>query len=339
MMKRIRLGGPEWAEVRGTLSVPARVEADETRITRVGSPVTGRITELEVMEGQTVKRGQVLALLHSTELSDTQFGYLRAVSQRQLAARAVDRARQLVGAGVIGEAELQRRDAELTQATAEVSTWHNQLQVLGMSDEAMEKLESSRAVNSVAQIVASMDGTVLERRVTLGQVVQPADTVFVVADLSSVWLVADVPEQAAGYIRIGKDALAEVPALPGATLHGKISFVSALVNAETHTVRVRMDLPNPDGLYKPAMLSTMMLADRPERKLVLPASAIVREANRDHVFVQAAERTFVLREVTLAGEYGDNRVLAGGLRDGEKIALDGAFHLNTERKKAALKGE
>jgi cobalt-zinc-cadmium efflux system membrane fusion protein len=82
-----------------------------------------------------------------------------------------------------------------------------------------------------------------------------------------------------------------------------------------------------------------MLADRPERKLVLPASAIVREANRDHVFVQAAERTFVLREVTLAGEYGDNRVLAGGLRDGEKIALDGAFHLNTERKKAALKGE
>lgn len=339
VLEQLTIGVPEWAAVRGNLRVPGRVEADETRVARVGSPVTGRIAELEVQEGQTVHRGQVLAVLHSTELSDSQFGYLRAFSQQQLTQRAAARARQLLQAGVIGDAELQRRDSEFQQASAEVATWRDQLKVLGLTESAIRKLETTRSVNSLYEVAASIDGTVLERKMTVGQVVQPADTVFVVADLSHVWLVADVPEQAVANVHVGKTVQAEVSAYPELQIRGALSFVGATVQPDTRTVRARMNLPNPDHRYKPAMLAMMLLEDRAERLLVIPNTAVVREGNQDHVFVQSAPDTFLLRPVTLGAEVGDKRVLTSTLRDGEKIVTVGAFHLNNERKHLALQGE
>ncbi|MBI5083161.1 MAG: efflux RND transporter periplasmic adaptor subunit [Acidobacteria bacterium] len=336
---QLRTGDPEWAEVATSLNVPGRVEADETRLARAGSPVAGRIAELMAVQGQSVRRGQVLATLNSTELSEGQFGFLKAQSQAQLAQRAAARARQLVEAGVISVAELQRREADYAQASAEFTTWHERLRVLGMSEEAAEALEKTRRINSLSQVVANIDGVVLERNVTPGQVVQPADTLFLIADLSRVWLVADVPEQAAGQMAVGKALEADVPALPGRTLRGRLSFVSATVNPETRTIRVRMDLPNPDLLYKPAMLANIQLRGRPERKQVIPAAAVVREGNQDHVFVQTASGSFLLRPVSLGEEFMEKRVLAGGLKTGEKFVLDNAFHLNNERKRASLHGE
>lgn len=339
LLEQVKIGAPATAHVGGTLRVAGRVEADETRMARVNSPVTGRIVELEIFEGQTVKRGQPLATIRSTELSDVQFGFLKAYSQHQLAERATARAKLLLEAGVIGEAELQRREAEMVQASAEVSSSRDQLRVLGMSQEDIGRLETSRSINSVTHIVSSIDGTVLDRKVTIGQVVQPAETVFIVADLSQVWLVADVPEQTAGSLEIGKEVEAEIAALPGQSIFGKLSFVSAIVNPETRTVRARMDLPNPHRRFKPAMLSTMMLKDGAKRENVVPVTAIVRENNQDHVYVQTSPDTFLMRPVLLGEEYGKNRVLLDGVGPGEKIVLDGAFHLNNERKRLALQGE
>jgi cobalt-zinc-cadmium efflux system membrane fusion protein len=186
--------------------------------------------------------------------------------------------------------------------------------------------------------VASIDGMVLDRKVTIGQVVQPAEIAFVIADLSNVWLVADVPEQNAGNIVVGKEVEAEIPALPDLVLHGKLSFVSSRVNPDTRTVRTRMDVPNPRRKFKPAMLASMVLKDGVERQRVIPATAVVREGNEDHVFIQTDANTFVLREVTLGAEYDNTRVLMTGVEPGERIVLDGAFHLNNERKRLALQG-
>lgn len=337
--QRIKVGEPVWGDVNAALSVPGRVEADVTRLARAGTPVAGRIAELSAVEGQSVHRGQILATLNSTELSDGQFGYLKAQSQQQLAQRAAARAKQLVDAGVISLAELQRREAEYAQVSAEVTTWHDRLRVLGMSEDAVARLDRTRAVNSLSQVVASIDGMILERHVTPGQVVQPADTLFVIGDLSQVWLVADVPEQAAGMVKPGKAFKADIPALPGMGVSGRLSFVSATVNAETRTVRVRADLPNPELLFKPAMLANIALQDGAARKRLIPAGAVVREGNKDCVFVETSPDAFVLRAVTLGAEHGDMKVLESGLSEGEKIALDGAFHLNNERKRASLHGE
>ncbi|MCC6588615.1 MAG: efflux RND transporter periplasmic adaptor subunit [Bryobacterales bacterium] len=338
LAKQITVGEPSWSEVAGTLRVAATVEADETRMARVSAPVTGRITDLEVVEGQNVKRGEVLARVHSTQLSDEQSNLLKAVSQRRLAERAVERARRLLEAGVIGEAELQRREAELQQASTELSSTRDQLKILGMSEEVLEKVESTRTVNSTAQVLATIDGTVLERKVTTGQVVQSAEVVCVLADLSRVWLVADVPEQAAGAIEVGKYVQAEIPSLPGQTVRGKLTFVSATVDRETRTVRIRLDVPNPRRKLKPAMLATMVLSDAAENHRIVPLTAIVREGNQDYVFVQTAGQTFRLKQVNLGIEHEGKRVILDGVHTGEKVVLNGAFHLNNERKRLALQG-
>lgn len=326
------------ASVRDALRVSGRIEVDEARVARIGASVTGRITDLDAVLGEQVRRGQVLATMTSTELSSIQLEYLKAYSQRTLAERAAMRARQLFDADVIGAAELQRRQAELVQADAEVSAARDQLAVLGMSERAILQLAATRKVNSQSQIVSSLAGTVIERKVTTGQVVQPADTVYVVADLSSVWLVADVPEQNAGMIRVGEAVAAEVAALPGRRLAGKLTFVAVTVNPETRTVRVRMDLPNPNRELKPAMLATVFIKGAPTEQVVVPAEAVVREENKDYVFVETGGATFALKEVTLGQEFDGKRVVTGGLRPGERVVAEGAFHLNNERKRAELQG-
>lgn len=338
LLEQIKVSEPGWAEVSETFSVPARVEVDATRMARVGAPVTGRVTEVFVHEGQMVQRGQVLAKIYSADLAQVQLGFLKALSQRQLADQAVSRAQQLFKAAVIGSADLQRREAELTQTTAEVAAARRQLEVLGAPEANVKELERTHVVNPTTQIVASMKGTILERKITIGQVVQPAETVVVVADLSQIWLIADVPEQSAGNIYSGHAVQATIPALPGVPLSGTLSFVSPMVNPETRTVRVRMELPNPQGRFKPAMLATMTLKGNATRRPVIPSIAVIREDNKEHVFVQLDQDTFVLRAVELGQEFQDQRVLISGLQSGEKIVVDGAFHLNNERKRVAITG-
>ena len=339
LLKQLKIGQPRWTDVAGALRIAGRVEANETRKALINAPMAARIIELEVVEGQTVTRGQILATLHSSELSDTQFSFLKAYSQQQLAQRAAGRAKQLLDADVIGSAELQRRETELLQASAEMSALRDQLRVLGMNDQEIAKLEKTRVVNSRSHLVATIDGTVLERKATIGQVVQPAETICVLADLSKVWLVADVPEQASGNINVGKLVEAEISAFPGETIRGRLSFVSAMVDAQTRTVRTRVDVPNPKGKYKPAMLAVVILRDNAERQRVIPSTAIVREGNDEMVFAEAGHGSFILRPVTLGAEFEGERVLTAGVSPGERIVVDGAFHLNNERKRLSLQAK
>lgn len=338
LAKQIRVGEPTWKEVVGSFRVAGRVEADERRITRVSAPVGGRVSELMAQVGETVKKGQVLATLRSPELSEAQSQLLKALTQQQSGQRAVERARQLLEAGVIGAAELQRRQTELTQTNSEISGYQDQLRLLGMTDQAIHALETNRTLNAQISVLAPDEGTVMERKATVGQIVQSADVIFVLADLSSVWIVADVPEQAAASLTVGKTAEAEVAAFPGKPIRGKISFVSALVNPETRTVPARMDVSNAGGQYKPAMLATMVLKDGGHTQRIVPGTALVRDDDRDYLMVETKPGTFVLRQVTLEGELDTFRVLKEGIKDGEKIILDGAFHVNNERKRTALMG-
>jgi cobalt-zinc-cadmium efflux system membrane fusion protein len=338
LLQQLRVGEPVWAEVGTAQTFAAHIDVDDRGTTRVGSSLMGRISSLYVHEGEAVTKGQLLAILNSPGLSDSQLALLKALSEQQLARRAVDRAQLLLKADVIGAAELQRREAELAQATLDVDAARDQLEVLGISIDAIAELEKTRAINSTSRILATSDGIVLEHNIRLGQVIQPADTVFEIADLSTVWLVADVPEENAGELQAGQAVEAQVAALPGVVLRGNLNFVSATVSPETRTVRVRMNLSNPGGRYKPAMLATMTVREKAERRRLVPAAAIVREEDRPHVFVQTGDDTFRLRPVTLGDEQGSDRVLQEGLRSGEKIVLDGAFHLNNERLRRLLRG-
>jgi cobalt-zinc-cadmium efflux system membrane fusion protein len=338
LAKQIRVGQPSWKEVVGSFRVAGRVEADERRITRVSAPVGGRVTELFANPGETAKKGQILATLRSAQLSEAQSQLLKALTQQQYGQRAVDRAQQLLDAGVIGSAELQRRQTELTQTNGEISGYQDHLRLLGMTDQAIRGLETSRTLNAQISVIASEEGTVMERRVTVGQIVEGADILFVLADLSTLWITADVPEQAAANLTVGKTAEAELAAYPGKLIRGRISFVSALVNPETRTVQARMDVVNEGRRYKPSMLATMVLKDGAQAQLVVPRTALVREDDKDYVLAETKTGTFSLKPVTLAGEFDTFRILTDGLKEGERIILDGAFHVNNERKRTALMG-
>ena len=338
MLRSMTVGTPELQEVTTEETVAARVETDAALVARVGSPVDGRITRVVVFEGEKVKQGAVLAMLHSNALSDTQFAFVKAFSQEKLAEQAAARAQLLVKSDVIGTAELQKREAEVLQTSAEVAALRAQLRGLGMSDRTIAQLESTRKLNSDYPIIASISGTVIERKVTIGQVVQPAELAFFIADLSNLWLVADVPEVSSASLYKGKTVVATIPALPGVKVKGTLSFVSPVVDAQTRTVRARMDMSNAEGMFKPDMLASMTFESTPQKGLTIPGSAVVREENKDQVFVQTAPNEFTLRQVELGAEVSNRRVVIGGLAASEKLVLDGAFHLNNKRKQDQLKG-
>jgi cobalt-zinc-cadmium efflux system membrane fusion protein len=337
-LQRLKVTPAGEGETTETLRVPARIEVDEQRVARIGAAVTGRVTQIHASLGQSVRRGEQLAALHSTELSTAQLTYLKALSQAELQRRAVDRARLLFASDVIGAAELQKRESELSQAQAEMQASRDQLSVLGMPESALGKLAATRTVHSLSSISATLDGVVIERKVTPGQVVQPADALFTVADLSHVWLVAEVPEQQAALVKKGEAAQAEIPALNGKRIEGQLIYVADIVNPDRRTVTVRMDVDNADRLLKPEMLASMLIQGAPQRRLMVPAAAVVREDNKDHVFVQLDGTRFQLRPVILGQESNGYVPVQSGLKGGEPVVTEGAFHLNNERKRKELEG-
>jgi cobalt-zinc-cadmium efflux system membrane fusion protein len=163
-------------------------------------------------------------------------------------------------------------------------------------------------------------------------VVQPADAVFTVADLSRLWVQAEVPEKQSDLVKVGDVVKVAIPALDNRTIDGKLVFVSSTVNPETRTVTARTEVANTDRSIRPAMLAVMMIQDRPTPRPVVPVDAVVRENNKDYVFVKRAANTYQLVPVSLGVESDGLRPVLEGLKDGDQIVSEGAFHLNNERK-------
>ncbi|SNS96317.1 membrane fusion protein, cobalt-zinc-cadmium efflux system [Noviherbaspirillum humi] len=336
MMRQIGVSPVGSLPITQTLRIAGRIEFDEQRMARIGANVIGRVTDLHATLGQPVKAGDLLAQLHSTELGTSQLAYLRARAQADLHKRNVERAQLLLSAGVIGEAELQKRQSELAIAEAEKRAAADQLRVQGMTPRAIEAMGKSGAINSVSQVFATAPGVVVERRLALGQVIQPADALFTIADLSHVWAVAQVPEQQISKVQVGQRVTIEVPALGNEKLEGKLVYVGDTVDPEQRTVTVRTELANPERRLKPEMLATMLIESRPEQKLAVPASAVLRENDEDHVLQDQGERRFRLVKVKLGPEHAGMRPVESGLKDGDRIVAEGAFHLNNERKRMQM---
>lgn len=316
--------------------ITGRIEANDQWVTRIGASVTGRVTDVLVDIGHRVQAGQVLAQLSSPELTQAQLNYLRAHAATALADRAVDRARQLIQADVIGSAELQRRESELSIARAEWRAATDQLRLLGLGDAAIERLREKGQLSSFTPITATRSGIVVERKVSAGQVAQPGDPLFTVADLSRVWVVGALPEQAAASVQLDQQVDIDVPALGARHFNGKVVFVSDTIHPETRTLTVRTQVDNPKGTLKPQMLATLRITGQPVQQLAVPQAAVVRENDRDHVFVQTAPGQYKLMPVTLGHSSRGLRAVQQGLNEGVQVVVEGAFHLNNERKRAEL---
>jgi membrane fusion protein, heavy metal efflux system len=323
-------------EMSDTLRAAGQIDFDEQALTRIGASVTGRVTQILATLGQVVNKGDTLALINSSELSGSQLAYLKARSEKELHRRNMERAKTLFEADVISAAELNRRESEYEIASAETRAAQDQLRVLGVSPKSIERLASTGTIDSVASVMATIKGVVVERKIAAGQVVQPSDVLFAVADLSRVWAVAQVPEQQVGQVKVGQSVSIEVPALGHEKLEGKLIYVGQTVNPETRTVLVRTELDNKNGRLKPSMLASMLIESAPVQRLIVPITAVVRQDDIDHVFVELSTNNFQLTAVKLAAEQNGKRVVLEGLKPGMRIVSDGAFHLNNHRNLAEM---
>lgn len=329
-------GKLEVAELSRVIEVAGSIQPDERLVTRIGASVLGRVTSVLAEVGDRVTVGQPLARVASPELTQAQVAYLRANATFNQAERAVERAQVLVKADVIGTAELQRRESELNIARAELRAAGDQLALMGMSSTLIESLRKDGVLNPNVGIPATQGGVVIERKVSQGQVATPGDPLFTVADLSRVWVVGQVPEQIARHVQAGQSVEIEVPALRNKKLLGKITLVGDTISPETRTVTLRTVIDNPTRGLKPSMLVTMRIQGDARSVPVVPLEAVVREDDRDHVFVKKSDNVWTLTPVELESAVNESvRPVLSGIPVGTEIIVKGAFHLNNERRRVA----
>ncbi len=337
MAHHFKVGEVPLAEIATVQEVVGRIDANEKLVTRIGAGVTGRITQVLAEVGEPVRPGQTLARIASPELTTAQLAYLRANSQASLAERAVERARQLIQADVIGSAELQRRETELTIARAESRAAADQLRLMGMPADGIQRLAATGSLQEAANVTATIAGVVTERTVSQGQVTQPGDPLYTVADLSNVWVIGALPEQTARTVTLGQGVEVTVPALENRRLKGKVVFISDTVAPDTRTVTIRTQVDNRDRQLKPQMLATLRLVGPAVRQPAVPVAAVVRENDRDHVYVRESGLSYRLTPVELGPATQDGlRPVIKGVTAGIPIVVEGAFHMNNERKRSEL---
>ncbi len=333
---RLIIGQPSLIDLADKIQVPSRIQVDEERTAQIGSYVTGRIKNMFVILGDYVKAGAPLARITSPDLTQAQLAYLRASSRVVVTQKSFDRAKHLLAADVIPLAEVERRQSDLEIAQAELGAATDQLRLLGMSDVELKELARNGKILPWLDIKATREGYVIARNVIVGQVVQPSDPLFQVADLSLVWVVGDVPEQIARDVRLGQHVEINIPAMGDVNLDGVIIFVSDTVNRLTRTVMTRVLVENPERKLKPDMLANMHISDPQHKLMVVPEGAVVRELNQDYVFIAISHDRFQRVPVELGPEVADFRPILKGITIDQRIVMEGAFHLDSERKLAEL---
>ena len=280
------------SEFRTIRDFPGTVEPNEHALAEITTLVRGRVIDVYADLGREVKGGTLLALLYSSELGMAQSAYLKATAKLNVAERAFRRAELLLKEKVIGVAELQRREGEMLSLRAELREARDRLLILGLTDEDLRNLDRNHTIRSHVPVVAPFDGRIIARNLTKGEVVETTEKLFVVADLTDVWVTAVIPEKDIPYIRpdqtgTGQSVEVHVAAYPGQAFQGRITYVGDVLDPATRTMRLRLELPNPERKLKPAMYATVRVYSEPEANaLLIPESAVQRDRDRQFVFVE-----------------------------------------------------
>jgi cobalt-zinc-cadmium efflux system membrane fusion protein len=318
-------------QVRLSREFPATIQPNENELAEVTTLIRGRVVKVHVDVGADVKKGDLLALLHSTDLGLAEGAYLKATARLYEANLAYQRAKDLYEHRAVSLAELQRRDAEMRTARAEMHETQNRLELLGVPRQEIERLDREHTIKADVPLRAPFDGRVIMRNITRGEVVETNQRFFTVADLSNVWVIASVPEKDVEYIHKDQTVEMVAAAYPHALFSGTITYVGDVLDPATRTLRVRITAPNPEKRLKPEMFALVRVyaAPNPEM-LTVPLSAVQNGPVGKMVFVVRAPTEFEVRTVRLGSEYGDVVAVIDGVRSGESVVTKGSFTLKSE---------
>jgi cobalt-zinc-cadmium efflux system membrane fusion protein len=324
-----------------------QIAYNEDTSTVVLTPFPGRVTRLIAKIGDQVKRGDPMFEIDSPEVVLPQNEFVAAVtalnkarSQLALAQISEKRARDLFEGRAGPLKDLQQAEAQLIAAqndmrSAEVAleAGRNRLRIIGRTEEQIGALEARGAIARNTAIFAPIDGTVIGRKVGPGQYVRSDsnEPLYTIADLSTMWLKAYVPENDIPFIRVGQEVEVRVTALPGRVFKARITVIGSASDAATRRVVVRSEIPNPDGLLKSEMFATFKITagdDQPSP--AVPVESVIREADLATVWVQKEAMVFQRRPVTIGMEQDGRVQVRDGLKTGEQVVARGAIFIDNE---------
>ena len=327
----IRVEPVEEAALADELVLTATVHANREALARIAPRVSGRIVKVNVRQGDRVRAGQVLAILDSIEIGEAHSAYLQARTEARLAQTAYERAERLAAEQVIPAKELQRARADHEKARTQLAAAESKLRMLGVEVRG----EPGEQSTSTFPLLATHSGTVLERRAVPGELAKPDEPLFTVADLSTVWIEANVVEKDLARVQMGALARVTVGAYPD-PIEGKVTFLGAVLEKETRTMLARIKVTNPDGRLKPEMfVSAAILSGSTAKVLALPESAITLIQGLETVFIEEGAG-FEARPVRLGKRSGGKVVVASGIKSGELVVVEGVYALKARALKKTI---
>jgi membrane fusion protein, heavy metal efflux system len=345
----IKRGEIETAEatlhsLRLTLEAPGRLTYNEDAAVRVGTIVGGRVRRVLAMVGDAVKKDQALIYLHSHELLDARAAEAKArvaVSEKEkslaYAKAEAERADRLLEAKAISRREHAQAQANVVAAQSELGQAKAELE---RAAEFLEHLSVPHDSHDDVVINSPINGVVIKRNVSIGTVVTEATDLMMVADLSTLWAIAEVPEHQAASIRTGQQIIAKLAAFPGSSFAGRVVHLGGELNPQTRTVQVRCLLNNPRGQLRPEMSALIKLdIGAPQPVLAVPREA-VQEINRERVvFLALGDGNFEKLPVQPGREQDALIEIVSGLQMGQRIVTRGAFFIKSEFLKGSLAEE
>ena len=313
-----------------TLDVTGTVAFDGDRSTQVLSPVSGPVAQLLVQVGTRVARGTPLATVASPDFASAVATYRKAESAYRNLQRIADQDVELFKTDAIARRDVEQAQTDAAAAAADRDAALEQMRSLGVDAGSIERIRSNPAVQNIPAVIRSpITGTVVERLITPGQLLQAGSTpAFTVADLSSVWVMANVFEGDLADVQKGQAATVSSSVSPQ-PFTGIVNYVSALVDPTSRATAVRLLVRNRNELLKRDMYVRASIHSNVNRSgILIPSSAVQRDdENLPFVFVEAANGSYGRRRVTLGAHVGDRYEVTSGLNPVERVVADGALFL------------
>ena len=335
MVRDLRISTAAVVERPGAGEVTAlgEVVADQSRYAEVAPSTAGQVVRVLVETNAPVNRGTALAQLRSSDLGRARADLLSAEARRDLARQTLDRKRTLAAERIVAAREVQEAEAASRAAEAEVKAAAAAMQALGVSPDEGQSVEDS----SLFLLRSPIAGRVLDRRAVLGQYAETSNPLFTIADLSSVWVMAQAFERDAVNITPGSVAHITLAALPGQEFDGKVVLVGRQVDPGARTVPVRIALANPTGVLRPGMSASSRLEVKGQSRTILavPAAALQRVGERWLAFIPQGQYEYEMRPVGRGRDLGKEVEVVSGLKAGETVVVEGAFLLKAEAEKRA----
>jgi cobalt-zinc-cadmium efflux system membrane fusion protein len=331
---RVEPVGEQLAPEASQQAATGVVQANAYRSTPVVSVVGGRLVRVAAEAGQEVRRGQAVAVVFSDELATAQARYLSAQAELEEHHKHHHRTLELVEIGAASREEAEQSTAMLKKAEAEVAALRQRLLVLGLTPQRVEALRSVAQVSSEVSLPAPVGGTVISRASNPGEVVEANKEIMRVADLSNVWVVAQVFERDLARVRVGSGASVTSEAYPGRVWRGRVTYVDPQLDPSTRTAQVRVEVLNPGQALKLGMYVNVgfgALGTAEATAPTVPASSVQTVGGRTVVFLATPDAgTYVVRPVRLGPESGGRYPVLEGLHVGDRVVTDGSFMLRAE---------